>query len=252
MGILAGPIYSHTASSPTLTNRQTHSTDDTTQRSSHPTDEDMQEKNPTTRGTKEEERKAKNPRVYNSKVLTFISASGSTYWVDDDEKGNGSKVNPAGNITFVLTHNVTTDATINVKPGVYNASIETFPLNFTDYPRVTLNATGSPSETIINSTESTVGINVTSNRIMIEGFTIANHTNAITLTGSSDCMIANNTITSNSKNGIYLTGGSNNTIKNNKISNNNAYGINVTQSNENSITGNTITESGGVQALVCI
>ena len=51
------------------------------------------------------------------------------YWVEAGETGDGSsETTPAGNITYILDTYDIEDKIIKVKEGIYNTSIETFPL----------------------------------------------------------------------------------------------------------------------------
>ncbi|NIQ06796.1 MAG: DUF1565 domain-containing protein [Candidatus Korarchaeota archaeon] len=159
--------------------------------------------------------------------------------------GKGTRENPAGNITYILTNNASANDVINVKPGTYSTTIgETFPLNLT-HPDITLTATEGPSATIINGTGNTWGIYVTASDITINDFTIINTTTGIYLGGSNDHTITNNTISNPSNVGILLRTSNRNTIAGNTISNTH-FGVYAYSSGKTMIAGNTIahTEDG--------
>ncbi|NIU84458.1 MAG: hypothetical protein GWN31_03190 [Candidatus Thorarchaeota archaeon] len=178
-------------------------------------------------------------------ATTSATKSSATYWVEAGAKGNGTRGNPAGNITYVLNNWVTagTYDTIKVKPGVYNHTIEgSFPL-YMNTTHVTLTATAGATATTIIGKWGTSGLYVTANNIRIEGFTIANHDNGIVLASSNNTTVTGNTITHNGF-GIDLEPASNgNTITSNNITNNHWFGICLEEVSENKITGNTITDN---------
>jgi parallel beta-helix repeat protein len=163
------------------------------------------------------------------------------YWVEAGANGEGtSESSPAGNITYILdTYNLT-NSVVRVKPGIYNAQIERFPLTL-NYDGVTLEATGSPSDTIIYGPsgieEDYSLVKVTAEEITVRGFTIKNYGMAI-LVESSRNTIEGNYI-ANNKMGIDLAG-SNNIVKDNTIKNNTEIGMGIGGSS-NVITKNTIT-----------
>ncbi|NIQ07626.1 MAG: DUF1565 domain-containing protein, partial [Candidatus Korarchaeota archaeon] len=159
-----------------------------------------------------------------------ISAPTEVLWVEAGANGNGSRSNPAGDITYLLTNKVSANDVIHVKPGTYNTTIgETFPLNLTHHSNITLTSTEGASVTIINDTGTTTGIQVTASNITINGFTIKNCGDkwdeaAVYLHGANDTTIKNNTITDNEE-GIYLEDSSGNTIVDNTLTNNTGKGI---------------------------
>ena len=193
-----------------------------------------------------------------------FSSTAETYWVEAGASGEGTSENsPAGNITYILdTYNLT-NSIVKVKPGAYDAQIERFPLTLND-TSVTLEATGSPSDTIIYgpggveedyplikvaADEITVrhfaiknygmAILVTSPRNTIEGNYIANNKWGIVLAGSSN-MVRDNTITNNTEIGVGIGGSSNMITKNNITANNGGVGIG---GSNNTVKGNTITNN---------
>lgn len=172
----------------------------------------------------------------------LLSLSPTTYWVDDDGRGNGtSESSPAGNITYILETYDVTNAVIKVKPGVYNSSVEDFPLVIR-CENITLESTGGPEVTIIKGERET-GFNVTADHTMIRGFTISNFGNDWWEAGirlnSRGNRITGNIINNNYYYGIYLRSSGNNIITNNTI-NNNEHGTRLSSSNNSIIANNTI------------
>jgi len=103
-------------------------------------------------------------------TLAFIpirqvnSSSGPIiYWVEADYKAPyahaGTEDDPYGNITYALSI-AGPDNIIKVKPGIYNSTIETFPLKIQNKANITLMSTDGPDETIIQL-GSGVGIEIT-------------------------------------------------------------------------------------------
>lgn len=184
-----------------------------------------------------------------------FSSTIKTYWVEVGARGDGrSEDFPAGNITYILDTYVLTDSTVKVKPGIYNAQIETFPLTLDDRG-VTIEATGNPSDTIIYGPgwieEDYPLIELAADETTIRGFTIGNWGVAVSVTSSMNT-IQGNHITNN-KWGIRLKDTlhstcSSNMIRDNTVTNNTDVGINIEGSN-NMITKNNITANGiGVNA----
>ena len=172
-----------------------------------------------------------------------FSSTAETYWVEAGANGEGTSENsPAGNITYILdTYNLT-NSIVKVKPGTYNAQIERFPLTLND-TSVTLEATGSPSDTIIYGPggieEDYPLIKVAADEITIRRFTIKNYGTAILVTSSRNTIQGN--YIANNKEGIGLVG-SGNTVGDNTITNNTEIGVGI-EGSSNMIIGNTITEN---------
>lgn len=189
------------------------------------------------------------------------STPSETFWVDAGANGDGtSETTPAGNITYVLNNKVASNDIIKVKPEIYNASIEQFPLNFTNYANVTLKATHNPSETIIKGNEKKWGIKATKNNIKVRGFSITNCQTGIHMSFLDNGIVENNHIRNNSLGaffgivssiklrnncikenyrGIMFQNGfpSATVVKNNEIVNN-TNGLLISSSTEMEITGN--------------
>lgn len=160
-----------------------------------------------------------------------------TYWVEAGANGEGTSENsPAGNITYILdTYNLT-NSIVKVKPGTYNAQIERFPLTLND-TSVTLEATGSPSDTIIYGPggveEDYPLIKVAADEITIRRFTIKNYGMAILVTSSRNTI--QGSLITNNKWGICLEGSSN-IVKGNTIKSNNI-GVSIDHSMNNLVKG---------------
>lgn len=147
-----------------------------------------------------------------------ISSNGNIYWVKAGANGDGTnELNPAGNITYILDQNIN-NIIIKVKPGIYNDSIEFFPLNFNFGENVTLESIDGAQSTIINASNSSNAIYINQNDITINGFTIANasNNNGIRVNFVENLNIKNNIIKENHK-GINIIGCNHSIISHNKI-----------------------------------
>lgn len=207
-----------------------------------------------------------------SKSSNILQASAtSEYWVEAGASSDGTcpACSPAGNITYVLeTYNLT-NAIIHVKPGVYDNTCESFPLEFTDYSNVALKSTEGVASTIINGTGDSEGLRITTANFTISGFTIQNHKGgwvidlAVGGNAAQDATITDNNISNNGKirlesaerltfTGNNITSGSgiygnpiNSTIIDNRITNNNDDGIVIEGGGDNIVKSNNISANDG-------
>jgi len=148
-----------------------------------------------------------------------ISSNGNIYWVEAGINGDGtSESNPAGNITHILTNFGSDDMIIKVKSGIYNDSIETFPLDFNFGENVTLESVDGAETTIINASDSSNAIYINQDEIKINGFTIANasNNNGIRVDNVENLTIINNIIRENYK-GMNIIGCNHSIISHNEI-----------------------------------
>ncbi len=183
-------------------------------------------------------------------ISANATESSITYWVDAGSNGDGIKEgNPSGNISYVLNNLVSpsTYDTIKVMPGVYNHTMESFPLHV-DTAHVTLTSTAGASVTIINGTGNTTGIWVSASNITINGFTIKNcggklQDASVYLNGASETVIADNTIINN-LDGVFLEDSSETVIAGNTLIHNIGASIQLLRSSiKNLVTNNTITNT---------
>jgi len=189
-----------------------------------------------------------------------VRASPTTYWVQAGEVGDGtSDINPAGNITWVITDqpgriwNITAGDVIKVKPGTYNDAIEDFPLTIS-VTNLTIESTGTTQETIIDATgagvvEGIFKIVGNMHNTTINGFTIisdGDQTHGIYSTGGSaeNITIRNNYITGTKQGGIFLQGGYRSIIEDNSITSNGYWGIYLDSATEGLVRNNIISGNG--------
>jgi parallel beta-helix repeat protein len=191
--------------------------------------------------------------------------TGMVFWVEAGASGNGrSEDDPAGNITYLLEAYDLANSIVKVKPGVYDAQIERFPLVLDDEGLV-LEAVGDdPSDTIIRGPgikgikegeiEKSVVIKVVADKTTIKGFTIKEGNIGIFIISPYNVIYGN--IIVNNWRGIGIVEswfipdergpvwwrGSNNTIRGNLIINNTDRGIGIASDNnliiENNVTAN--------------
>ncbi|MBD3189821.1 MAG: hypothetical protein GF308_04215 [Candidatus Heimdallarchaeota archaeon] len=188
-----------------------------------------------------------------------------TFWVEANKAGDGtSEATPAGNISYVLSTYDLTNAVIKVKPGVYNSSLETFPL-ILEHDNLVLESTDDYSSTIITGLgadtgpENCNGINVLGNNITIQGFTIQANEAGILLEHTNENTLTDNLLTNNVWFSIKLDNSSSNTIANNIITDSlfdgicieNSYSSDVYGSSFNTIINNEITAVGDDGIWVC-
>lgn len=168
---------------------------------------------------------------------------GGTYWVKAGGQGNGtSRRTPSGNISYVLTRYDLTNSLVNILPGIYNSSIEKFPLPL-HFFNLTLSAPERATETIIQGIATSNVINVTADETTIDGFTIQNGVNGISVEGATSMLIEGNTLKNNSHSSINLLLSNASLIEGNRIINNNWSGIRMDYSNNNTISNNECTEN---------
>jgi len=150
-----------------------------------------------------------------------LNSQARIYWVKAGANGDGTaEDNPAGNITYILETYDLTNAIINVFPGVYDKSIEEFPLIF-NYSNLTIRAIYGVSKTIIKGfipevfiPEQWATIIVRSPNVTIEGFTICDGYQAILIEGSAKRTIVKGNILENNTCAISICS-SHNIITNN-------------------------------------
>ena len=188
-------------------------------------------------------------------VTTGVRLTGNIFYVGGNESGNYSSIQDA-------IDNASGGDTINVFNGLYNENII---LN------KSINLVGEDKDsTIINGSIKDNVITITSDHVIITGFTIQysgdNFPNAginvtsdynnisrnilmsnfygITLFHASNNIISDNTISNNAQCGIYMNGSSYNIITGNTIKNHNYNGIGMyDSSNTNTITDNLLTHN---------
>lgn len=164
-----------------------------------------------------------------------------TYWVKAGAKGTGrQESSPAGNITYLFTQYQLADAVIKVQPGVYNDSIETFPLRLPANNLTVTSVTG-PAHTVINGTNATSAFYLTKREnLTITGFTITGARHGIRLYDTRNCTITH-TVLHHNHNGILLQGPtSHHTIAYNQL-HHNTYQL-VCEGSANQIYANTVTQ----------
>lgn len=184
----------------------------------------------------------KNPSTSHLKA----DASTTTFYVEAGAQENGTSSGaPAGNITYVLNNYNLTNSSINVRDGIYNDTIEDFPLNLTEYTNLTLVSTGSPVDTILNGTRGGENvIKVSTQNVTLNGFTIRNGEAGILLENASDCLIKDNRISNNTINGLFLAEASdNNTVQGNNFTRNERYGVNLYSGENNELMDNFVQEN---------
>jgi parallel beta-helix repeat protein len=192
-------------------------------------------------------------------VLALDGHEGRVFWVEAGASGDGrSEDSPAGNITYVLEAYDLTDSIVRVKPGVYNAQIERFPIILNDRGLTLEAVSDDPSDTIIHGPgikedeiEENVVIKVVADKITIKGFTIKEGNRGIFVVSPYNIIYGN--IITNNRNGIsiwewFIPGrvwwrGSNNTVKDNIITRN-GVGVIIQVSSENRIVENIIVRNG--------
>lgn len=185
--------------------------------------------------------------------------SSKEYWVERGEHGNGtSEGSPAGNITYVLTTYNLTNCNVGVKPGIYDASIEQFPLTLKDSNTSFFSLHHA---VVIKGRGDGTGWNVTADRTSIFGFTITNFACGISIRdchlpmGGSHTMeqetrgynplLVSNVLKSN-KYGLRLENTSENKFGFNNFTHN-EWGLWIQNSQENLIAANNFMENA-VQA----
>ena len=103
-------------------------------------------------------------------------------------------------------------------------------------------STGSVTVKASNSSKNVFTINSGGSGSTIQGFTIRDGYNGVSLISANSCSIIGNTITNNGGNGIWI-GSDNNVISGNVISNNDWNGVSVTESTGNDLVDNTVSSN---------
>ncbi|MFY1112562.1 MAG: NosD domain-containing protein [Methanosarcinaceae archaeon] len=125
--------------------------------------------------------------------------------------------------------------TVLVYAGMYTENVDV------DKANITIRSeSGNPLDTVVQAVDSPQVFSVTSDRVIISGFSIKGADNSgsgIRLTGVEYCLIENNEL-SNNEEGIWLGFSSNNALSNNTAPNN-KYGIYLLYSYNNTLENNT-------------
>ncbi|WP_440951767.1 right-handed parallel beta-helix repeat-containing protein [Methanococcoides sp. FTZ1] len=163
-------------------------------------------------------------------IIITGAVSAATITVNDDPEANYTRIQDA-------IDNANSGDIILVNPGTYNENLDI------NKPLTIISNSGIPNETTIQARENDHVFHITSNNVIIGGFSIkGTHGPAkagIYLDEVHECIISNN-ILSNNENGIELASSSNNTLINNTIYSSIFDGIFLERSDSNDLRNNTI------------
>ncbi len=163
-------------------------------------------------------------------IIITGASSAATITVNDDPEANYTSIQDA-------IDNSNSGDTILVNPGTYNENLNI------NKPLTIVSNSEIPDKTTVQASENDNVFYITSNNVIIRGFSITGTHGpskaGIYLDEVEECIITNN-ILSNNENGIELVSSSNNILINNTIKSNTFDGIFLERSNNNELRNNSI------------
>ncbi len=166
------------------------------------------------------------------------------YWVKEGGTGDGKiEGSPAGNISYVVDNYDLTNATVNVKAGTYNASVENYPL-MVDEENVTFNALNGTAETFMVGDGSGLCFDIDAPFVSMNNFTVTNFSTPVFIQNVDNILVRDNELVDNSANGIYARNSQYNTMAGNRFSENSAEDIYLSQVYDTSVKNNEFHHSG--------